>query len=69
MMKNKKSPFKNTEPLDKKGRYLVSASQFGIAMGSEVIEAKDRESAIRRFKNKNYFKRGYLIRASKVRNF
>jgi hypothetical protein len=66
---NKKSPFKNTEPLKKKKRYLVSASQFGIAMGSDVIESKDRESAIRKFKKKNRFNRGYLIYARETKLF
>lgn len=58
------NPLKNTEPIKKKKMYVVSAHQFGKTFRVELISAKDRESAIKKFKKKYYFRRGYLIKAS-----
>jgi len=47
-------------------KYNVQERQFGKTIGAEIIEAKTRKQAIKKFKKRFFFEKGYVISAQKI---
>ena len=48
-------------------KYNLQARQFGRTLVADTLEARSRESAIKKFKKKHFVSRGYIIYAQKVK--